>query len=402
MPWAIRLTDDEAQRIGANEWARSRMAECGATIGRDRSGAPVLPMLEVARNLQCVFLDDDGLCGLHKRFGHGFIPAVCQSFPFEFTRDEEDRIIPILSHLCPSIRDNYGKPIAGILHEKLAQAGGRASEMAAALPLAGGPLIGRSRVATIARHWEQRLLTAEPIPQILANVYDELELLRAALARDGIARGPVSDEAFDRAWAAATESTRPEPLPKTDAVPPIASVLFALCLSLIAYPARVQMPHRVRRPGERAPSMLDTLSLKLRMVLGHGEADLLLIEKPFPLQRLPRVPRFLSTDFAAPARAFLVQAVARRALFRGNADLQEALFTLALGASLISRFARCRAASEGRSTIEDRDIREGISASELVLFTHARLLAGSTLTRLILRGLAGNRLSYRNVLIAEA
>ena len=84
MPWAIRLSDDEAQRIGANDWARSRMAELGAALARDRSGARVLPMIEVARNLQCVFLDDDGLCGLHKRFGHAFIPAVCQAFPIEF------------------------------------------------------------------------------------------------------------------------------------------------------------------------------------------------------------------------------------------------------------------------------------------------------------------------------
>lgn len=402
MPWAIRLSDDEAGRIGANDWARSRMAEQGASLARDRSGARVLPMIEVGRNLQCVFLDDDGLCGLHRRSGHAFIPAVCQSFPFEFIRDEQGRVTPILSHLCPSIRDNYGKPIDGILGDKLAQAGGRAPEMAAALPLAGGPTIARSRVAAIALRWEQALASPGPMPQILADLYDELDMLRTALARDGIARGPVADEAFDRAWAAAIESAKPEPLPRSDAAPPIANVLFALCLSLIAYPARVQMPHRVRRPGERAPSTLDTLSLKLRMVLGRGEADLLFIEKPFPLERLPRVAHFLSTDVAAPARAFLAKAIARRALFRGDADLQEALFTLGLGASLISRFARCRAASEGRAAVEERDIREGISASELVLFTHARLLSGSALTRLILRGLAGNRLSYRNVLIAEA
>ncbi|MCC6355375.1 MAG: YkgJ family cysteine cluster protein [Verrucomicrobiae bacterium] len=402
MPWAIRLGDDEAGRIGSNEWARSRMAEMGAELRRDRSGARVLPMIDRDRHLQCVFLDDDGLCGLHKRSGHAFIPAVCQAFPFEFIRDERGQVTPILSHLCPSIRDNYGKPIGDVLADKLAQSGGRAPEMAPALPLAGGPVISRSRIAAIARRWEERLSDGAPIPQILADLYDELDLLRAALAREGIARGPVGDDAFDRAWAAALESAKPEPLPKTDAAPPIANVLFALCLSLIAYPARVQMSHRVRRPGERAPSLLDTLSLKLRMVLGQGEADLLFIDRPFPLERVPRVARFLSTGAAATARSFLVRAIARRALFRGDADLQECLFTLGLGASLISRFARCRAASEGRASVDDRDVREGISAAELVLFTHARLLSGSALTRLILRGLAGNRLSYRNVLVAEA
>lgn len=402
MPWAIRLSDDEADRIKSNEWAPSRMAEFGASLARDRSNHIVLPMREVNRRLQCAFLDDDNLCGLHKRFGHAFIPSVCQTFPFEFIRDEGGRIIPILSHLCPSVRDNYGHPIDAQLADKLAQAGGRVSEMAAAIPLGGGPVIGRSRIAAIAGRWEEKLATDGALPQILSNLYDEVVLLRTALAQAGVARGPAPDEAFDRSWAAAIESAEPDPLPQSNEVAPIASVLFSLCLSLIAYPGRVQMAHRVRRRGERAPSPLDTLATKLRMVLGRGEADLLLIEKPFPLERVSRVAPFLSGATAAPVRAFLRQVVARRTLFRGDIDLLEAIFTLGLGASLISRFARCRAAAEGRFSVEERDVREGISATELLLFTHARLLSDSTLTRLILRGLANNRLSYRNVLIAEA
>lgn len=402
MPWAIRMSAEEAARYQDNDWARARLRAAGAALSRDRSGHFVLPMIEVERRLQCVFLDDDGLCGLQKQFGHAFIPAVCQAFPFEFVRDESGTVRPVLSHLCPSIRDNRGGPVSDRLEEKLAQAGGVHFEMPTSLSLGGGTLIGASGIAMLTDRWEEKLASSDSVPHALADIYDETVLLRTALAREGAPRVPAGEDIFGRSLTAAIQSHTHQPLPKSNDVPPIANVLFALCLSIIAYPARVAMPHRVRRRGERAPSLLDTLSTKLSFVLGRGEADLLLIEKPFPLERVSRVARFLSDDAAAPVRSFLRQVVARRGLFAGCQDITEAVFALGFGASLISRFARCAAAAEGLYRCEDRHIREGISAAELLVFTHARLLSGSALTRLILRGLAANRLSYRNVLIAEA
>lgn len=43
-----------------------------------------------------------------------------------------------------------------------------------------------------------------------------------------------------------------------------------------------------------------------------------------------------------------------------------AMFTV-----IISRYARCRAASEGRVDAEGDDVREGISIAELTLLGHA-------------------------------
>ena len=34
-----------------------------------------------------MFLDDDMLCSMQKRFGHEYLPRTCQAFPFAFTRE---------------------------------------------------------------------------------------------------------------------------------------------------------------------------------------------------------------------------------------------------------------------------------------------------------------------------
>lgn len=399
MPWAIRMTDEEVARYRGNDWARRRMDALGATLAK-QGGHFVLPMIEVDKRLQCIFLDEDHLCGLQKQLGHEGIPAVCQTFPFEFVLAEDGRMTPILSHLCPSIRDNRGRPVNDRLHEKLTQAKGLHFKLPESIAL------GRSRIASanmgiIINQWDNALSSDTPLPQALADLYDETALLQKALSLEP-GGTPIAEDALSRSMAAAAESLRPDTLPKNGDVPPIANVLSALCLSLIAYPARVKMPHRVRQRGEKIPSALDTLSMKLSFVLGRGKVDLLFIEKPFELARVTRVDRFLRGEAAAPVRHFLREVVARRGLFVGCQDLMEAVFSLGFGASLISRFARCAAAADGRQTVDARDIRDGISAAELLVFTHARLLSGSALTRLILRGLAANRLSYRNVLIAES
>ena len=63
------------------------------------------------------------LCSMQKRFGNDYLPRTCQAFPFAFTRDERGVIIAQLSQLCPSMRDNYRRPVEKQLHTKLLQEG---------------------------------------------------------------------------------------------------------------------------------------------------------------------------------------------------------------------------------------------------------------------------------------
>jgi lysine-N-methylase len=49
----------------------------------------------------------------------------------------------------------------------------------------------------------------------------------------------------------------------------------------------------------------------------------------------------------------------------------EVLIDLALATVVISHFARCRAAAEGRARVTPEDVREGISVAELRLLHHA-------------------------------
>src|SRR5690606_2175012 len=108
------------------------------------------------RRLQCVFLDDDGLCSVQKRSGHAAIPRSCQAFPFGFVRGEEGALVAQLSLLCPSIRDDRGKPVAGQLEEK-AQQKGDAGRMAASMETLGGAALSRAQYLRVVKEWDDLL-----------------------------------------------------------------------------------------------------------------------------------------------------------------------------------------------------------------------------------------------------
>src|SRR5262249_590114 len=95
----------------------------------------------------------------------------CQAFPFAFVRDEDGAVIAQLSQLCPSIRDNYGEPVAGRLAAKLQQKG-EAYRMAEAMATLGGVLLSRPQYTRVARRWEAMLAPGGSPAATLAQIYD--------------------------------------------------------------------------------------------------------------------------------------------------------------------------------------------------------------------------------------
>lgn len=394
LPWSIRFSSEEAKRYLEDPWVRERAgSEAAQVIARG-----VLPMLEKDRRLQCVFLDDDLLCSLQKRFGHDFIPRSCQAFPFGFVRNEKDVVVAQLSQLCPSIRDNYGKPIADRQLRAKLQQRGESERMWTALATLRGVVLSKPQYLRIARHWEEQLAADASPASTLARLYDWTNALERALP---VGSERVTDASLDAAFQQAHAD---EVAPLTPRRSPSfhARVLFAHLLGNLCYPSRVRQAHRVGKAPFTELQGLRSFGNKVAWMLGRGTVDLLFIPKPFKLQQVRTVDRFLAGDQGALVRDYLRLVLQRRRVFSTPRHLLATLLDLSLATTVISRFARCRAAADGRTQVAAEDVREGISVAELVLLSHAALSEQGRLMKNLRWLLLTKRESFRAVLETEA
>ncbi|MFT3772495.1 MAG: YkgJ family cysteine cluster protein [Minicystis sp.] len=391
LPARVRLTGEEAARYLAEPWVRERATEEG--LGIIEGGA--LPVREIDGGPACVFLDDDMRCAMQKRFGHDYLPRTCQAFPFAFTRDEEGVIVAQLSKLCPSIRDDYGEPVAPQLRTKLQQAGG-AARMAAEMEMLGGTSLAQAHYLRVVRRWEAALVEKEPAATTLARLYDMTLAFEGALPVDRITDAAV-DDALGRAFAIDPEPLAPRPSPSIHA-----RMLFASLLGHLCHPARVKLAHRIGDARGARGTGWRILANKVRWMMGWGSVDMAFIARPVRLGRVKAVQRFLAESKGALVTGYLRLVLQRRQVFAQPRHLLAVLIDLAIATTLASRFARCRAAAEERTRVTADDVREGIGVAELLVLGHVDPAAqGPSMTNLR-RMLLTSRDALRGVLATEA
>ncbi len=393
LPWNIRFSSDEATRYLAEPWVRERAGDEGALV----ISRGVLPMREKDHRLQCIFLDDDMLCSMQKRFGHEYIPKSCQAFPFGFVRDEKDVVVAQLSQLCPSIRDNYGKPVDRQLKAKLQQRGDT-ERMSKALATLSGVILPQPQYLRAVKHWEDQLATDASPASTLARLYDWTAAFERALPQGG---GRAADASVDAALAHASAEA-PAPLEPRKKPSFYARVLFGYLLGNLCYPSRVREAHRVEKASWTELQALRSFGNKVAWMLGRGTVDLLFIPRPFKLQRVRTVDRFLAGDEGTVVKDYLRVVLQRRHIFSAPRHLLAAVLDLSLATVVISRFARCRAAADGRVKVSLEDVREGISVAELTLLSHAALSEQGKLMKNLRWLLLTKRESFRALLATEA
>jgi lysine-N-methylase len=390
LPARIRITGEEAERYLADPWVRERAGDEGVRIIQGGG----LPIHEKDRGPQCVFLDDDNLCSMQKRFGHDYIPRTCQAFPFAFTRDHSDVIVAQLSQLCPSSRDNYGHPVAKQLPIKLRQKG-VTEQISMEMATLGGAILSPAQYLRAARRWEEELGAAVSPAITLARLYDFTSAFEAALPA-GLER--ASDAAVDEALGRAGEPTTAPPAPRKS--PSFyARVLFACVLGYLCYPSRVKLAHRIGKASRL--SGWRSLANKIAWMIDWGTVDMQYIPRPFRLRRVNAVDPFLSESDAGPVREYLRLVLQRRQIFCEPRHLLAVVVDLALATAIISRFARCRAAADNRTRVTPEDVREGISVAELVLVSHVDVSARGPLLRALCRLLLTSRAGFLGVLASE-
>lgn len=394
LPAAIQLTADEQGRLLADPWAANRLGKEGAKwVARG-----ILPMRERSRTLACVFLDDDDLCALQKEHGHEYLPSPCQAFPFGFIEDEAKRTVALMSRLCPSIRDNTGELVdERRLQRKLLERG-EPERLSTALSTVDRRLLSRSQYLDLVALWSAQLAREDSPANVLAHLYDMTCAFELRLSTE--AEKP-SDMAVQAALAAATSSSQ-EQLQPTLGTPFHVRSLHAYLLGNLCYPSRILLPQRVDRPSPWHLMMLRSLHSKLKWLTMLGRVDLLYVAKPVPLRRVANVSRFLGNREGQAVRRFLVEILERRHTLSHPRYLRDILVDLGLITAVVSRYARCRAASEARADVNLDDVAEGTSVAELVLASHASFREQSRTMLELRRTMMASREHFRSLLGSEA
>lgn len=379
----VPVTPEVAQRLLADAELRERLVGLGPTL----LAGGTLPMVEREGQLQCCFLDDDLLCAVQKKHGHDALPAACQAFPFGFMKDEQQRPVAQLSRYCPSIRENYGKPLADSVQEKLAQAGG-AKPLAARMGLKSGRTLGTEQYLLVAEAWRE-LCQGNPA-QALARAYALTDAFDERLEAADASRAQVQ-ATLKRAQREVAVSPLAASGPGFSA-----RLFFSHVLGGLSYPARLLSVAAARRPGFWLRVRAAWVSFC--WLLGGGSAQLLHVRDPVPLGRIDRVARFLGGPLAEPINAYLRELLARRQPFARQTYLTRVLVELAFAVAIISRFARARAAAEGLEQVRAADVAEGIGIAELTLSHGAQ--QDSMLSQLELK-LMGDPQAFRRFLASE-
>lgn len=109
----IFITEAEKQRIESQRWDESGQIPGNLpTIVTEKSlrGKRTYRLAQQADGA-CVFLDEQGLCRIHGKFGEPAKPLACRIYPYAF-HPKGDGVAVSLRFSCPSVTQNLGKSVS--------------------------------------------------------------------------------------------------------------------------------------------------------------------------------------------------------------------------------------------------------------------------------------------------
>ena len=108
---AIEITAEEKARIESQQWDAADSPLRGQPLFV-RSGWPWNRTVRLAHQADggCVFLDEQGLCRIHGKFGEPAKPLACRVYPYAF-HPAGKKIVLSLRFSCPSVVSNRGRPV---------------------------------------------------------------------------------------------------------------------------------------------------------------------------------------------------------------------------------------------------------------------------------------------------
>ena len=108
----IEITEEERQRILGQKWTPEDGILDGPVVVPHRSSLLKKSWrLAHAKDGGCVFLNDDGLCRIHAKFGEAAKPLACRIYPYAL-HPAGKKVTVSLRFSCPSVVANLGKPVS--------------------------------------------------------------------------------------------------------------------------------------------------------------------------------------------------------------------------------------------------------------------------------------------------
>lgn len=106
----IPLSNLDAERLRNQKWNDQLEYHRLRITVSDRSAESGLRLAHRADG-SCVFLDEDGLCRIHSKFGIEAKPTICQTFPLQLIAHENKAVLT-LRRACPSGAADRGSTLA--------------------------------------------------------------------------------------------------------------------------------------------------------------------------------------------------------------------------------------------------------------------------------------------------
>ena len=109
----IEITEDERQRVLGQKWTAKDGGADDQPVVVAHAGPPWKRRYRLAHRNDgaCVFLNEDGLCRIHAKFGEAAKPLACRIYPYAF-HPSGKRVTVSLRFSCPSVVANKGKAVA--------------------------------------------------------------------------------------------------------------------------------------------------------------------------------------------------------------------------------------------------------------------------------------------------
>ena len=106
--FAILITPEDKARIDKQSWTDDELGLAGKPLFTRRGSE-----YQIAHRADgsCIFLDDEGLCKIHAKYGEPAKPVACRLYPFRFI-PVGDQVRVDVRFDCPATASNNGRPIA--------------------------------------------------------------------------------------------------------------------------------------------------------------------------------------------------------------------------------------------------------------------------------------------------
>lgn len=163
--YQVAVTDEEKKRIESQEWSKEdlQQLEPFKQVGSFWNRRTLLNHQEDG---SCVFLNEDGRCRIHEKFGYEAKPLACRLFPFV--------LIPVADHwrvsmrfACPSAAENLGRPVPEHIND-LKDFANQLTQREEIEPLSDGNLIRPPKLQPRRRKdWPDLLLLVDALQTII-------------------------------------------------------------------------------------------------------------------------------------------------------------------------------------------------------------------------------------------